>query len=112
MIIFANDFPKSRSDFSEQEHQLRWINILFKFLEKTHKSIFFPRNVRWTFGGLSCDISLTPKNIDFPQLTFCWLELDQGWISDMGINGPTFVPKSGYFLLIWVKVCPQKLDFS
>ena len=21
----------------------------------------------------------------------------QGWISDMGINGPTFVPKSGYF---------------
>ena len=21
----------------------------------------------------------------------------QGWISDMGIDGPTFVPKSGYF---------------
>ena len=37
---------------------------------------------------------------------------DQGWISDMGIDGPTFVPKSGYFLLIWVKVCPQKLAFS
>ena len=36
----------------------------------------------------------------------------QGWISDMGINGPTFVSKSGYFLLIWVKVCPQKLAFS
>ena len=36
----------------------------------------------------------------------------QGWISDMGIDGPTFVPKSGYFLLIWVKVCPQKLAFS
>ena len=36
----------------------------------------------------------------------------QGWISDMGIDGPTFVPKSGYFLLIWVKVCPQKLVFS
>ena len=35
----------------------------------------------------------------------------QGWISDMGIDGPTFVPKSGYFLLIWVKVCPQKLAF-
>ena len=30
----------------------------------------------------------------------------------MGIDGPTFVPKSGYFLLIWVKVCPQKLAFS
>ena len=29
----------------------------------------------------------------------------------MGIDGPTFVPKSGYFLLIWVKVCPQKLAF-
>ena len=37
---------------------------------------------------------------------------DQGWISDMGIDGPTFVPKSGYFSLIWVKVCPQKLAFS
>ena len=36
----------------------------------------------------------------------------QGWISDMGIDGPTFVPKSGYFLLIWVKVCPQQLAFS
>ena len=36
----------------------------------------------------------------------------QGWISDMGIDGPTFVPKSGYFLLIWVKVRPQKLAFS
>ena len=35
----------------------------------------------------------------------------QGWISDMRIDGPTFVPKSGYFLLIWVKVCPQKLAF-
>ena len=29
----------------------------------------------------------------------------------MVIDGPTFVPKSGYFLLIWVKVCPQKLAF-
>ena len=37
---------------------------------------------------------------------------EQGWISDMGIDGPTFVPKSGYFLFIWVKVCPQKLAFS
>ena len=36
----------------------------------------------------------------------------QGWISDMGIDGPTFVPKSGYFLPILVKVCPQKLAFS
>ena len=34
----------------------------------------------------------------------------EGWISDMGIDGPTFVPKSGYF--VWVKVCPQKLAFS
>ena len=30
----------------------------------------------------------------------------------MGIDGPTFVPKSGYFLPILVKVCPQKLAFS
>ena len=30
----------------------------------------------------------------------------------MGMNGPTFVPKSGYFSIIWVKVCPQKLAFS
>ena len=37
---------------------------------------------------------------------------NQGWISDIRINGPTFVPKSGYFLLIWVKVCPQMLAFS
>ena len=37
---------------------------------------------------------------------------DQAWISDMGIDGPTFVPKSGYFLLIWAKVCLQKLAFS
>ena len=36
----------------------------------------------------------------------------QGWVRDMGIDGPTFVPKGGYFLLIWVKVCPQKLAFS
>ena len=36
----------------------------------------------------------------------------QGWISDVGIDGPTFVPKSGYFLLILVKVCPQNLAFS
>ena len=36
----------------------------------------------------------------------------QGWISDMGMDGPTFVPKSGYFLPILVKVCPQKLAFS
>ena len=36
----------------------------------------------------------------------------QGWISDMGIDGPTFVPKSGYFLPVLVKVCPQKLAFS
>ena len=30
----------------------------------------------------------------------------------MRIDGPIFVPKSGYFLLIWVKVCPQKLASS
>ena len=40
------------------------------------------------------------------------VEVFQGRISDMGIDGPTFVPKSGYFLLIWVKICPQKLAFS
>ena len=36
----------------------------------------------------------------------------QGWISDMGIDGPTFVPKRGYFLPIWVKVGLKKLAFS
>ena len=30
----------------------------------------------------------------------------------MRIDGPTFVPKSGYFLLIRVKVCFKKLGFS
>ena len=35
----------------------------------------------------------------------------QGWISDMEIDGPTFVPNNGYFLLIWVKVCLEKLAF-
>ena len=29
----------------------------------------------------------------------------------MGIDGPMFVPKGGYFLPILVKVCPQKLAF-
>ena len=50
-----------------------------------------------------CSIT-AKKNASFPH--------DQVWISDMGIDGPTFVPKSSYFLLIWVKVCPQKLAFS
>ena len=36
----------------------------------------------------------------------------QRWISDMEIDGPTSVPESGYFLLIWVQVCLKKLDFS
>ena len=36
----------------------------------------------------------------------------QGQVSDMEMNGPTFVPKSGYCSIIWVKVCPQKLAFS
>ena len=30
----------------------------------------------------------------------------------MEIDGPTSVPESGYFLLIWVQVCLKKLDFS
>ena len=30
----------------------------------------------------------------------------------MGIDGPTFVPKSGYFLLIRVKVCLKMSSFS
>ena len=51
MIIFANDFPKSGSDFSEHEHQLRWINILFKFLEKTYKSIFSQETYVGHLGG-------------------------------------------------------------
>ena len=61
--------------------------------------------------------SLIEEEIIIP-LTNCFealldtTEEFQGWISDMGIDGPTFVPKSGYFLLIWVKVCPQKLAFS
>ena len=46
------------------------------------------------------------------DLTQCYVKLElkalQGWRSDMGIDGPTF----GYFLLIWVKVCPQKFAFS
>ena len=48
------------------------------------------------------------KNLVYLCFSLAW----QGWISDMGIDGPTFVPKSGYFLLIWVKVRPQKLAFS
>ena len=40
------------------------------------------------------------------------LKETEGWISDMGIYGPTFVPERGYFLPILVKVCPQKLAFS
>ena len=48
-----------------------------------------------------------------PVIFYSHWQLDiQGWISDMGIDGPTFVPKSGYFLPILVKVCPQKLAFS
>ena len=27
----------------------------------------------------------------------------------MGTDGPTFVPKSGYFLLVWVEVCLKKV---
>ena len=38
-------------------------------------------------------------------------KLDQGWISDMEIDGPTFVPKSCYFLLILVNVTLKKLAF-
>ena len=30
----------------------------------------------------------------------------------MEIDGPIFLLKSGYFLLIWVKVCLKKLAFS
>ena len=45
-------------------------------LEKTHKSIFSQETYVGRLGGLSCDISLTPKNIDFSQLIICWLELD------------------------------------
>ena len=30
----------------------------------------------------------------------------------MKIDAPTFVPKSGYFLLICFKVCLKMLDFS
>ena len=33
--------------------------------------------------------------------TFChWLEF-QGWISDIEIDGPAFVPIIGYVLLMW-----------
>ena len=46
-------------------------------------------------------------NVTFPG----YVSPGQGWISDMGIDGPTFVPKGGYFLPILVKVCPQKLAF-
>ena len=47
-----------------------------------------------------------------PPYSLYFNQKSQGWISDMGIDGPTFVPKSGYFLPILVKVCPQKLAFS
>ena len=30
----------------------------------------------------------------------------------MEIDGPNFVLKSGYYSLIWVKVCLKKLAFS
>ena len=54
-------------------------------------------------------ISASPKAVMMASM----LRLEvQGWISDMGIDGPTFVPKSGYFLPILAKVCPQKLAFS
>ena len=54
---------------------------------------------------------LPNQRIEFVKENYPYLT-GQGWISDMGINGPTFVPKSGYFLPILVKVCPQKLAFS
>ena len=65
-------------------------------------------------------ITIFPKwTVSYKVMSFlekCTLSFErddaQGWISDMGIDGPTFVPKIGYFLLIWVKVCPQKLAFS
>ena len=34
------------------------------------------------------------------------------WMSHMEIDGPTFGPKGGYFLLIWVKVSLKQLAFS
>ena len=52
------------------------------------------------------------SSIDFVKLFSVGALHFQGWICDMGIDGPTFVPKSAHFLLIWVKVCPQKLAFS
>ena len=52
------------------------------------------------------------QHIVLGKIIFLQCFVFQGWISDMGIDGPTFVPKSGYFLPIWIKVCPQKLAFS
>ena len=37
--------------------------------------------------------------------------MKQGWISDMWTDDPIFVPNSGQFLLIYVKVCLKKLAF-
>ena len=62
-------------------------------------------------NGLLATICPTLDEFLFPDLVAFLSVVLQGWISDMGIDGPTFVPKSGYFLLIWVKVCPQKLAF-
>ena len=65
--------------------------------------------------GKKCPVQPCPAPVQdrgiVTLLAFLALKV-QGWISDMGIDGLTFVPKSGYFLLIWVKVCPQKLAFS
>ena len=78
-----------------------------------------PRKERHRFwlGLRYSDSDFKCKNISFNENKLDGVDLncngvDQGWVSDMEIDGPTFVPKSGYFLLSWVKVCPQTLAFS
>ena len=57
-------------------------------------------------------LNLLPHLCCVSSMFYLSYKQHKGGISDMGIDGPTFVPKSGYFLRIWVKVCPQKLAFS
>ena len=77
-----------------------------KRAEKLYEAIQ-QKNVRRSSDIIECKTAKT--SLDVNDVIYCD---QQGWISDMGIDGPTFVPKSGYFLLIWVKVCPHKLAFS
>ena len=77
--------------------------------------LFTPYRIDICFGLAKANLPSSPrkcKRDSVPKTGPMKRSFIQKWISDMGIDGPIFVPKSGYFLLIWVKVCPQKLAFS